>query len=167
MRAAASAAATSGAAGRRWASSTPAPTPGTVFGVATITPIDHNIAGEGLVQATSAVALLDGNVQIIGADTALTGGTNKLVCGVPGTIAPPCPALDAAGGVPFVYTDNTAKNNLTYYYTVTAFDANSIRSGPSSLESARVLAKVVPVGAELQRAVERFAPPLRASSAAT
>ena len=117
---------------------------GSVFGVATIAPIDHNIAGEGLVQATSAVALLDGNVQIIGADTAITGGTNKLVCGVPGTIAPPCPSLDAAGGVPFVYTDNTAKNNLTYYYTVTAFDANSIRSGPSSLESARVLAKAVP-----------------------
>ena len=46
--------------------------------------------------------------------------------------------------MPFVYIDNTAKNNLTYYYTVTAFDANSIRSGPSSLESARVLSKVVP-----------------------
>ncbi len=37
---------------------------GTVFGVATIAPIEHNIAGEGLVQATNAVALLDGNVQI-------------------------------------------------------------------------------------------------------
>jgi hypothetical protein len=112
---------------------------GTVNGVATIAPITHNIAAEGLVQATSAAALLDGNAIVTEADTLLTGGSNKLVCG-----AVTCPALSADAGVPFVYVDNTARNNLTYYYTVTAFDANSIRSGPSSLESARVLAKVTP-----------------------
>ena len=52
--------------------------------------------------------------------------------------------LSADAGIPFVYVDNEVHNNLTYYYTVTAFDVNSIRSGPSSLESARVLQRVIP-----------------------
>jgi hypothetical protein len=48
------------------------------------------------------------------------------------------------GGVPFVYVDQTARNNLRYFYSVTAFDVNSIQSGPSSLESARVTKAVTP-----------------------
>jgi hypothetical protein len=40
-------------------------------------------------------------------------------------------------GVPFTYVDHTARNNLRYFYSVTAFDVNSFQSGPSSLESPR------------------------------
>ena len=40
-------------------------------------------------------------------------------------------------GVPFVYVDRTARNNLRYFYSVVAFDLNSFQSGPSSLESPR------------------------------
>jgi hypothetical protein len=40
-------------------------------------------------------------------------------------------------GVPFVFVDKTAKNNLRYFYSVVAFDFNSFQSGPSSLESPR------------------------------
>jgi hypothetical protein len=40
-------------------------------------------------------------------------------------------------GVPFVYVDRTARNNLRYFYSVTAFDVNSFQSGPSSIESPR------------------------------
>jgi len=38
-------------------------------------------------------------------------------------------------GVPFAYVDTTVHNGVTYFYRVTAFDVNSIRSGPSTLES--------------------------------
>ncbi|HXY70325.1 MAG TPA: hypothetical protein VEH62_12800, partial [Gemmatimonadales bacterium] len=37
--------------------------------------------------------------------------------------------------VPFVFTDATARNGFLYYYAVTAFDLNSDRSGPPTLES--------------------------------
>ena len=48
-------------------------------------------------------------------------------------------------GVPFVYLDHTVRNNLRYYYAVTAFDLNSIQSGPSSLESPRLTRSATPV----------------------
>ena len=38
-------------------------------------------------------------------------------------------------GVPYIYVDNTARNNFRYFYVVTAFDVNSWASGPTSLES--------------------------------
>ena len=41
-------------------------------------------------------------------------------------------------GVPFVFVDRGVRNSLRYFYSVTAFDVNSLVSGPSSLESARV-----------------------------
>ena len=47
-------------------------------------------------------------------------------------------------GVPFVYTDAEAKNGTRYYYAVTAFDVNSLRSGPSSLESPVLVRGVTP-----------------------
>ncbi len=37
--------------------------------------------------------------------------------------------------MPFLYLDATARNNLRYFYSVTAFDINSFQSGPSSIES--------------------------------
>ncbi len=119
---------------------------GTVNGVATIDPVDHDAAGENsglFVQATSYAALANGNALVTAADTALSGSANKIVCAV----ATPCQPLDAGGGVPFVYVDNTVQNNRTYFYTVTAYDLNSIRSGPSSLESARITKLVTPAHA--------------------
>lgn len=48
-------------------------------------------------------------------------------------------------GIPYAYIDRTAKNGFTYYYKVTAFDINSVRSGPTSLESAAPAKSVMPV----------------------
>lgn len=46
--------------------------------------------------------------------------------------------------VPFVWVDSGVTNGVPYFYAVTAFDVNSIRSGPSSLESPLVLRAVTP-----------------------
>ncbi|HYC32071.1 MAG TPA: hypothetical protein VEB59_07245, partial [Gemmatimonadales bacterium] len=48
-------------------------------------------------------------------------------------------------GVPFVFVDNNVRNSLRYFYAVTAFDVNSLSSGPSSLESPRVTKAVTPI----------------------
>ena len=53
----------------------------------------------------------------------------------------------ANNGVPFVFVDRGVRNSLRYFYTVTAFDVNSLVSGPSSLESARVTKAVTPTPA--------------------
>jgi hypothetical protein len=53
------------------------------------------------------------------------------------------PAL-ANTGVPFAYVDDGVVNSLTYFYAVTAFDVNSIASGPTSIESARIAQAAVP-----------------------
>ena len=47
-------------------------------------------------------------------------------------------------GVPFLFIDRGVRNSLRYFYTVTAFDVNSLVSGPSSLESPRVTKAVTP-----------------------
>ena len=47
-------------------------------------------------------------------------------------------------GVTFAFTDTTAVNSFRYYYAVTAFDLNSIRSGPSSFESPRFTKLITP-----------------------
>ena len=47
-------------------------------------------------------------------------------------------------GVRFVYEDQAVTNSFTYYYAVTAFDYNSIRSGPTSLESPRYVKRIAP-----------------------
>ena len=47
-------------------------------------------------------------------------------------------------GVPFAFVDLGVRNGFTYHYTVTAFDVNSVASGPSSLESARVTKSIQP-----------------------
>jgi hypothetical protein len=79
-------------------------------------------------------ALLANNTaQILTADTAVTGVESGAH-----------PELDDAG-VPFVYVDATAKNNIRYFYAVTAFDVNSYQSGPTSLESPRVTKSATPV----------------------
>ena len=50
-------------------------------------------------------------------------------------------------GVPFVFIDQNVRNSLRYFYSVTAFDVNSLVSGPSSLESARITKAAIPVPA--------------------
>ena len=47
-------------------------------------------------------------------------------------------------GMPFTWVDTTVRNGYTYYYAVTAFDVNSIRSGPTSFESAPSAQPVAP-----------------------
>ncbi|MGE3527516.1 MAG: hypothetical protein AB7I33_16490, partial [Gemmatimonadales bacterium] len=74
------------------------------------------------------VALPNGTVYAIKADTV----GSAQVCGLCDT------------GVPFVWVDSTVRNAFRYYYAVTAFDVNSVQSGPVSQESARVLKSVVP-----------------------
>ena len=51
------------------------------------------------------------------------------------------PALTDSN-VPFVYVDEDVRNGSRYFYAVTAFDVNSLRSGPSSMESPKVLKSV-------------------------
>ena len=72
-----------------------------------------------------------GNVAPIFADTAVTGHASGF------------PAL-VNNGVSFAFTDNTVRNGFTYAYAVTAFDVNSVKSGPSSLESTRITKNVTP-----------------------
>jgi hypothetical protein len=88
------------------------------------------------------VALTNGTVRVNNGpnavDTLITGGNSHL------------PEL-ANTGVPFVYVDNGAgllsapRNNVRYFYAVTAFDVNSFVSGPASLESQRAAKAIIPV----------------------
>ena len=92
--------------------------------------VDHPLAGN-LVQVPlgGRVQLKDGSVLITKSDTAVVGGHSGN------------PAL-SDGGVPFAFVDNVGLvNSFTYYYAVTAFDLNSFRSGPSSLESPKTTLK--------------------------
>ncbi len=72
-----------------------------------------------------------GLVLVTVADTAVTGGASNM------------PAL-VDNGVPFAYIDHGVLNGFRYFYSVTAFDINSIKSGPSSLESPLVTKSVIP-----------------------
>jgi hypothetical protein len=101
--------------------------------------VAHELAGDVVqVQLGKRVALANGKVHILEADTAIVGGATNGPC-VPSA----CPPL-ANTGVPFVYVDRTARNNVRYFYTVTAFDLNSYQSAPSSLESPRITKAVTP-----------------------
>ncbi|HYK12270.1 MAG TPA: hypothetical protein VEV39_15825 [Gemmatimonadales bacterium] len=75
--------------------------------------------------------LANGTALITAADTAVTGG---------GSGNPPL----ADNGVGFAYVDRSVRNLFQYFYSVTAFDINSVRSGPSSLESPRATKSVIP-----------------------
>jgi hypothetical protein len=86
------------------------------------------------------IVLADGQTFITGADTAITGAATD--CASFARSAADCVLDDS--GVPFVFVDNTARNNIRYFYSVTAFDINSLQSGPSSLESPRATKSVTP-----------------------
>ncbi|MGI9040519.1 MAG: hypothetical protein ACR2HK_05330, partial [Gemmatimonadales bacterium] len=85
------------------------------------------------------LALATGDVLLARTDTATTGGASG--CLTAGSLEA-CSLRDT--GVPFVYVDRTVRNNLRYFYSVTAFDVNSIQSGPSSIESARTTRAATP-----------------------
>ena len=73
----------------------------------------------------------NGDVLITKADTAVTGGASGNH-----------PLQDT--GVPFAYVDNAVRDGFRYFYAVTAFDINSVKSGPTSLESPRSTKTVTP-----------------------
>lgn len=118
----------------------PFPTPGTVGQArvaSTSTALNGQIVQVALGQR-SALATTPLTAIVLAADTALTGG------GANGTCAPSlCPPLKDTG-VPFVYVDHTVRNNFRYFYSVTAFDVNSLQSGPTSLESPRLTKSTTP-----------------------
>jgi hypothetical protein len=91
-------------------------------------PEAHALVGDVIqIPAGGRVELADGSVLIVRADTVGTG----------------FPDL-SDNGVAFAYTDDNVRNGFTYFYSVTAFDVNSLRSGPSSLESPRITKAVRP-----------------------
>ncbi|HEX4560691.1 MAG TPA: hypothetical protein VH113_02570 [Gemmatimonadales bacterium] len=75
--------------------------------------------------------LASGNVLVTTADTAVSGGGS----GFPGL---------TDTGVNFAYIDRSVRNLFQYYYSVTAFDVNSIVSGPTSLESPKTSKTATP-----------------------
>ena len=93
---------------------------------------EHDLVGDVVqIPAGGRVLLADSSVLILKADTAVTGGRSGF------------PAL-ANTGVNFAFVDRSVRNSFTYFYAVTAFDVNSLKSGPSSLESARITKSVTP-----------------------
>jgi hypothetical protein len=103
---------------------------GVVNGVPTIQPITVSLDGPVMQNQTTTTTGTGNVVAVVQqADTALTGGGSGR------------PALSGTG-VPFIFVDRTGacngcgvRNHTRYFYKVSAFDINSIRSGPSSLES--------------------------------
>ena len=84
--------------------------------------------------------LATGEAILVTVDTAITGAAGA--CLERGSAAE-CTLRDT--GVPFTYVDQNARNNLRYFYSVTAFDINSLQSGPSSIESSRTTKAATPV----------------------
>jgi hypothetical protein len=103
---------------------------------------DYDLVGDIVqVQAGAGrVHLANGTALNVAPDTAVIGGGKLGGCGPKSA----CPALSNTL-VPFVYVDRTPRNNFRYFYSVTAFDVNSIESGPTSLESPRATKSVTPV----------------------
>lgn len=89
------------------------------------------------VQYTTVTELASGDALVLSADTALNGQI----------AANPQTAFALTNtGIPFAYIDTDVRNGFQYFYKVTAFDVNSVRSVPSSLESAAGAKSVVPRG---------------------
>jgi hypothetical protein len=85
---------------------------------------ERRIIGRFIQYPFGGVVNLDGHPFVAQADTALAARIRD------GT------ALHMVdSGIETVLADTTVENGFQYYYKVTAFDINSLRSGPSSLES--------------------------------
>jgi len=92
--------------------------------------VDVPLAGPVVqVRAGDRILLTDGSSLILRADTVGAYLGASCLCDT---------------GVPFIYRDSTVGNSFRYFYSVTAFDLNSWQSGPSSLESPRIVKAVTP-----------------------
>jgi len=95
-------------------------------------PVEHQLNGAVVqVPVGGRIRTDNGLVSIIRADTAVTGSNS----GFP-------PLTDS--GVLFTFVDQGVRNSFRYFYAVTAFDVNSFRSAPSSLESPRLVKTITP-----------------------
>jgi hypothetical protein len=115
----------------------PPPAPGNPFTVAAdvdlVGTVTQVIPGDRVKLATGSAQILPGKLDTASADIArgrVAGGVSTEL---------------KNNGVPFLFVDGTVRNSLRYFYAVTAFDVNSVASGPSSLESGRVAKPVTPV----------------------
>ncbi len=117
----------------------PPPAPGTPFTGSTAVDLTGTLTQ---ITPGSRVLLASGEAQVLPGvlDTAFTDLAQ-------GRVAQGASFTLANTGVPFVFIDRGVRNSLRYFYSVTAFDVNSLVSGPSSLESARVTKATVPVPA--------------------
>ena len=117
----------------------PAPAPGTPFTGSTAIDLTGTITqvtpGNRVLLASGESQLLPGVLDTAFSDVAA------------GRIAQGASFNLANTGVPFLFIDRNVRNSLRYFYSVTAFDVNSLVSGPSSLESARVTKAVIPAPA--------------------
>jgi hypothetical protein len=111
----------------------PVPFDSLVPGVAPTVSIDVPLVGP-IIQVVrgNRTKLATGEAIILAADTASTGAASG-----------GAPEL-SDNGVPFTFLDTGVRSNLRYFYSVTAFDINSIQSGPSNIESPRNTKPVVP-----------------------
>src|SRR5207245_1487131 len=97
--------------------------------------VDHPLAGDVIqVPPGGRVKLADNSILTLRADTAVI----SIQCA-----DVKCPPLGDTG-VPFAYVDANVRNSFTYFYSVTAFDLNALKSGPTSLESPRITKRVTP-----------------------
>ena len=94
-----------------------------------------DITGD-FVQNITVARLQNGDPIVLEADTALSEQIEA------GTALPLTNT-----GIPFAFIDTDVRNGFQYFYRVTAFDINSIRSGPTSLESAGPIKSVLPQAA--------------------
>jgi hypothetical protein len=106
------------------------------------------------IPAGGRVQLANGTIFNVVVDTAITGGAT----GLPGL---------ADTGVPFAFVDHGVRNGFRYYYAVTAFDINSLKSGPSSLESPLVTRTVTPRVPSGQETAGALGTPTLTSAAGT
>lgn len=103
----------------------PVPFQAPVPGVPRIIGYDYNVVSPFIqTKYGDRLELASGVAYLAKADTAVTGGKSGL------------PPMDNTG-IPYIYVDNNVRNNFRYFYVVTAFDVNSVASGPSSLESSK------------------------------
>ncbi len=104
-----------------------------VVGVAPTVSIDVPLVGPIIqVKRGGRTKLATGEAILLQADTAFTGSESGNT-----------PEL-SDNGVPFTFLDTGVRSNLRYFYSVTAFDVNSLQSGPSTNESVRNTKPVVP-----------------------
>ena len=112
------------------------PLPGQPF----VGSVDVDLVGT-ITQVTpgNRVLLADGKAQLLPGvlDTAFADVSH-------GRIAQGVSTQLTNGGVPFLFIDRNVRNSLRYFYSVVAFDVNSLVSGLSSLESNRATKAVTP-----------------------